>query len=51
MNQKSTDINFIKLDLNKIYEKCEQKGVSKEVISTFISFQRRLQDAKNTTGA
>lgn len=50
-NQESKDINSIELDLDKIYEECEQKGVSKEVISTFISFQRRIRDAKNPTGA
>ncbi|WP_057776272.1 hypothetical protein [Cytobacillus dafuensis] len=49
--QNPSEVQTIKLDLYKIYEICESYGVSKEVISSFRTLQRRLQHAKNSTRA
>lgn len=32
----------------KIYEICESYGVSKEIISNFLTLQRGIQHARNT---
>lgn len=46
--QKKSEVQTIKLDLYKIYEICESHGVSKEVISGFLTLQRRIKHAQNS---
>lgn len=49
-NQKVNEpLQSIKLDFYKIYEICESYGVSKEVISSFLTLQRRIKHAQNST--
>ncbi|MEC2076105.1 hypothetical protein [Metabacillus fastidiosus] len=37
-----------KLDINKIYQICENYGVSKEIISGFINLERKIQNEQNS---
>ena len=46
--QKTNEEQPIKIDFLKIYKICESQGVSKEVISSFLTLQRRIQHAQNT---
>jgi len=49
--QKTSEVQTTKLYLYKIYQICESYGVSKEVISGFLTLQRRIQHAQNSTRA
>lgn len=44
----TTELQTIKSDFLKFYEICESHGVSKEIISNFLTLQGGIQHAKNT---
>ena len=44
----TTELQTIKLDFQKFYEICESHGVSKELISNFLTLQEGIQHAENT---
>lgn len=47
--QLTNEAQTFKLDLIKIYEICETHGVSKEVISCFLKYQRGGHYEQDTT--
>ncbi|WP_193224644.1 hypothetical protein [Bacillus sp. B1-b2] len=49
--QETKENTSFKLDIFKIYDECEKKGVSKEIISGFLKLQRRIRDAQNISGS
>lgn len=46
-NEVKSTTNNTKLDLNEIYKVCENFGISKEIISLFAFFERRIRDEQN----
>lgn len=43
-----TDLQTIEQDFLKIHEICDSLGVSKEIISNFLTLQEGIQHAENT---
>ncbi len=50
-NENISSTKNTKLDLHVIYMNCEKYGISKEIISLFALFERRIRSEQNNPRA